>query len=279
MTLFVPRSVNETYAVLSHNSDACLLAGGTDFMAELNYRHRGFTSAVSLRHVGALREWYVNADQIEIGAGVRYTDIMNSELAQLAPALAQAARTVGSPQIRNTGTIGGNIATASPAGDTLPVLVAMDAVVKLGSMRGIRMLPLSEFITGVKRTVREPDEIILSVSIPVAKGPQEFLKIGKRNAMVIAVANLALIVDREKRRIGAAIGAVGPTIIRCTGAEQFAAEHIDWDTGGLTDSQAVSRFGALCAEAAMPIDDHRASAAYRRHAISVLAMRALQRVT
>ena len=246
-------------------------------MVELNYRHRKFDSGVSLRRVTELREWNVLEDRIEIGAGVRFADIIATDLARLTPALAQAARTVGSPQIRNTATIGGNIATASPAGDSLPVLAALDAVVKLGSMRGTRMLPISDFITGVKRTVLEPDELILSVKIPVARGSQEFLKIGKRNAMVIAVANLALVMDRENHKVNTAIGAVGPKIIRCHEAENFAAENMDWTTYRLADSEVATRFGELCADVAIPIDDHRAPAAYRKHAISVLAERALRR--
>ena len=163
-----------------------------------------------------------------LGAGVSFTDIMETEIAMLAPALAQAARTVGSPQIRNTGTIGGNVATASPAGDTLPVLSALDAVVNLKSVRRARSFPISEFVTGVKKTRLARDELITSISIPVSDGPQEFLKVGKRNAMVIAVANLAFVCNPERRHVACALGAVGPKIIRCTDAENFIRERIDW---------------------------------------------------
>jgi CO/xanthine dehydrogenase FAD-binding subunit len=278
MSLSLPTSLDEALHVLQGEPDVQILAGGTDFMVEVNYGHRRPLFVMSLRAVEELRGWHKDGDNLVLGAGLRYVDIIDSELSVLAPALAQAARTVGSPQIRNCGTLGGNVATASPAGDTLPVLAAMDAVVTVASMRGARSVPISEFITGVKRTTLANDELIVSVTIPTARGPQEFLKIGKRNAMVIAVASVALIIDMEAKCIACALGSVGPTILRCAEAETMAAENADWNRRRIDDPGVHEGFGELCAKTAVPIDDHRSSAAYRRDAISVMAQRALKRV-
>ncbi len=277
MRISQPKSLDEALAILKDAPGTDVLAGGTDFMVEVNYNHRRPDAVLSLRHVDELRQWHRDGPSLVLGAGLRFADIIDSELAGFAPALAQAARTVGSPQIRNTGTIGGNIATASPAGDIIPVLAALDAVVNVRSLDGGRSVTIADLITGVKRTTLAGDELILSVSIPVAAGPQEFLKIGKRNAMVIAVSNLALVADRERRTVGCALGAVGPTIIRCNAAEQFIESRIDWSGGGALGSADGARFGELCGQAAQPIDDHRSTAAYRNHSISVMAQRAITR--
>jgi CO/xanthine dehydrogenase FAD-binding subunit len=277
MSVALPKSVDEALEALQIDGGADVLAGGTDFMVEVNYGHRRPRGVVSLRAVDDLRGWRRDGDNLVLGAGVTYAELLEPDLAALAPALAQAARTVGSPQIRNTGTLGGNIATASPAGDTLPVLAALDAVITVSSVRGERTVPLPDLITGVKRTTLADDELIVSVKVPVVCGPQEFLKIGKRNAMVIAVASLALVADTEARRVACAVGAVGPTVLRCREAEAMAAAAIDWERGRIADSEAYETFGTMCAAAALPIDDHRSTEDYRRHAIAVLARRALKR--
>ena len=188
MKVLLPTSLDEALGALHSDPGMHVLAGGTDFMVEVNYNQRRPRAILSLRFVDELRAWHRDDGMLVLGAGVRFTDIMETEIAKLAPALAQAARTVGSPQIRNTGTIGGNVATASPAGDSLPVLSVLDAVVNLKSASRERSVSISDFVTGVKSTRLAPDELITSISIPVADGPQEFLKVGKRNAMVIAVA-------------------------------------------------------------------------------------------
>jgi len=277
MIILIPHSLEEALSLLDQNPKADILAGGTDIMAEMNYCHRRPEIVLSLRHVAELKCWQRLGDTLRIGASVNYSEIIKSEIANLAPALTQAARTVGSPQIRNTGTIGGNIATASPAGDTLPVLAALNAVVHVKNAHREREIPISEFILGVKRNALEPGELITAFSIPIVQGTQEFLKIGKRNAMVIAVANLALNVDTKRKKVACAIGSVGPTIIRCVDAEKFVMSKINWDNLGLPDAQDYVAFGELCSQAARPIDDHRSSAAYRCHTISIMAQRALKR--
>ncbi len=277
MKVLLPTSLDEALGALHSDPGMHVLAGGTDFMVEVNYNQRRPRAILSLRFVDELRAWHRDDGMLVLGAGVRFTDIMETEIAKMAPALAQAARTVGSPQIRNTGTIGGNVATASPAGDSLPVLSVLDAVVNLKSASRARSVSISDFVTGVKKTWLAPDELITSISIPVADGPQEFLKVGKRNAMVIAVANLAFACSPERRHVACALGAVGPTIIRCTDAEGFIRERIDWSRRRVRNREDLVRFGEMCSAAAMPIDDHRSTSRYRRHAISVMAQRASAR--
>jgi CO/xanthine dehydrogenase FAD-binding subunit len=215
---------------------------------------------------------------LHLGAGVTYTRLMADDVADAVPALAHAARTVGSPQIRNAGTIGGNLGTASPAGDTLPVLVALDAAVELASVTRSRTLRVSEFLTGPKRTALEPGELIVGVTIPVRRGPQEFRKVGVRNAMVIAVASVALSIDLDHRSIGVGLGSVGPVVLRAPTAEAWLTDQLEWrDEGvGLSEPDDLERFGTMVADEALPIDDHRSTARYRRHAIGVLSARCLR---
>ena len=287
MTVLVPDRLDDALAALDSDPALTVLAGGTDLMVELNYGRRRPIDVLSLRRLAALRDWHVERsaagagtreDTVVLGAAVTYTTLLGDELARLLPALAQAARTVGSPQIRNAGTIGGNLVTGSPAGDTLPVLVAQEATVELASARnGLRRLPVSDFLTGPKQTARRPDELLVAVRIPVRPGRSEFLKIGVRNAMVIAVANCALVVDRDRRALRCALGSVGPVPIRDPAAELWATTRLDWDGHAAPHPSVVEGFGRRMAAASRPIDDHRATAAYRRHAVGVMARRALER--
>jgi CO/xanthine dehydrogenase FAD-binding subunit len=272
----IPRSVEEAVEVLRHDPNAMLLAGGTDLMVGVNAGTVQPRRVVSLARVPELRTWRVDGQELVLGAGVTYDELMHSALAELAPALSQAARGVGSPQIRNAGTVGGNLCTASPAGDLLPVLAALTAVVEVTGPDGSRSVPLPEFVVGVKRTTLGPGEIVTAVRVPVARGPQEFLKVGTRNAMVISVVSAVVVVDLHARTVRAGLGSVSPVPLRPLEAERLACSRVDWDRGVLADA-AAEEFGALAARAATPIDDHRSSAAYRRHAVAVCATRALQR--
>lgn len=272
-----PASLDDALDALAADPGLVVLAGGTDLMVQLNYGVRRPAGLLSLRRVPGLRGWRVDDGALVIGARTTYTELLDPGLATLAPALAQAARTVGSPQIRNTGTIGGNLATASPAGDTLPVLVAAGATVELASATSRRAVAVTEFLTGPKRTALVPGELVVGVRLPVAAGPQEYLKVGVRNAMVIAVASCALVVDVAARRLGVALGSAGPVPVRCGDAEAFAAAGIDWAAGTPASPEVLAGFAERVAAAAAPIDDHRATAAYRRHACGVLARRALAR--
>jgi CO/xanthine dehydrogenase FAD-binding subunit len=278
MTVVVATSIDEVLAALA-GPGVQVLAGGTDVMVAVNAGRAEVGSVVALRAVDALRQWSRTGTTATLGAGVTYRRLLEPDLAGLLPALAQAARAVGSPQIRNAGTLGGNLATASPAGDTLPVLLALDATVELRRAGGRRSVPVAEWLVGPKQTGIEPGELITAVHIPLVRGPQEFLKVGVRNAMVIAIASLALVVDLDRRGVRVALGSVGSTVLRAPDAEAFAAAHLDWSHDGarLRTPELADRFADLVAAAARPIDDHRASARYRRHAVSVLARRALLR--
>ncbi len=276
----IATSIDDACASLAAHPDALVLAGGTDLMVEVNRGVRTIGHVVAVDRIPELRGWSLEgdrADVLRLGAGTTCTDLAEPALASLVPALAQAARTVGSPQIRNAATLGGNLATASPAGDTLPVLAALDAEIELQSAGGARRLPLDEFVTGVKANALIPGELITAIRVPVLDGPQEFLKVGTRNAMVIAVTSLALVVDRPGRNVRVALGSVAPVPLRAVEAEVLVAERLDFENMASPDSDLVDRFADLVADAARPIDDHRSSAAYRRHAVRVLARRAILR--
>lgn len=276
MPIARPTDLAGALEVLAEVPTADVLAGGTDAMVEISFDHRRPEHVVALRRIEALREHRVTPGALELGATVTYMQI-ETELAEHVPGLAMASRTVGSPQIRNAGTIGGNLGTASPAGDTLPWLLALDAEVELTSAaRGVRNLPLAAFITGPKRTAREPDELITAVRVPRVAGPQHTAKIGPRNAMVISVACVAVIVDTTNRMVRIGMGSVGPGPLRATDAEAAVSAAIDWEALRCPQ-EAIGAFGRACAEAARPITDHRSTAEYRRHAVGVLAARSLRR--
>jgi CO/xanthine dehydrogenase FAD-binding subunit len=266
--VMVAQQLDQVLAALAAEPDTHLLAGGTDMMVEVNFGHRRPASVIALRNVTELRGWTRTDDTVRIGAGCTWTELMAPDFAALVPAMAEAARTVGSPQIRNAGTLGGNVATCSPAGDGLPVLSALNANVELASVRGRRTLSIHEFMVGVKRTAREPDELITAIEIPIVHGWQGYAKVGVRNAMVISTCGVCL--HRDGSTVAVALGAVGPTILRAPDAEAWVT------TQSLTDD-VVAEFGQRVAAEARPIDDHRSTAQYRRHAIGVLASRLLTR--
>ena len=247
-------------------------------MVDINFDRARPAALLDLACVEGIDSWELIEDgrTVRIGAGVCFTRIID-ELSGLCPALAQAARTVGSPQIRNRGTVAGNLATASPAGDSHPVLLACWARVEAESVRGSRLIDVDDFFVGPKRSALEPDELIRAVRIPAATGPQQFAKVGPRNAMVIATASFALNLDMERRRVGTGIGSAGPTPLRARAAEQMLEEALAdrWGEPGVVDEGVARQFGALVAEAASAIDDVRGTAAYRRHALSVLGRRCL----
>lgn len=277
VTVLTPIRLDDALRALADDPTTTVLAGGTDLMVAVNSGAHRPGRVLSLRRVRELRSWRRDGDDLVIGAGTTYATLLGGELATLAPGLAQAARTVGSPQIRNTGTLGGNLGTASPAGDTLPVLAALDARVELASAGGRRTIPLDHFVVGPKATALAPGELVVAVRVPVATGPQEYLKIGVRNAMVIAVASCALVVDRSRQRVTCALGSVGPVPVRDRRTEAWLSSQVDWRTARVRYATVAERFGMHMAAAARAIDDHRAPAGYRRHAVSVIARRAVER--
>ncbi len=260
MEVLSPRSLDEALRVKAERPDAVPLAGGTDLMVELNFDRRRPEVVLNLAEVEELRGWSRENGSVRLGAGLTYSEAMAEPLRSLLPALAEASRTVGSPQIRNRGTLGGNLGTASPAGDPLPPLLVEDAEVELASVGGSRRLRLDQFLVGPKRNALAPDELIAAVHVQPSAAPQTFMKVGPRNAMVIAVCSLAVLVDQERGELRAAFGSSGPVpaLVRAPLAD-------------------VEGFPALVASAASPIDDVRGTAAYRRHALRVLAARGLER--
>lgn len=282
MAVVIPIDLDAAMRAASAAPDALILAGGTDVMVEVNagQRRRALDSdtVIALDRVRELRRWSHDPDRrtVTLGAGVTYTELMTEPLASLLPALAEASRTVGSPQIRNAGTIGGNLATCSPAGDTLPVLAALDADVHLASLNGERTLPVGQFMLGVKTTALTRGELIVGVTAPVLRGAQGYAKVGVRNAMVIAIASACVIVDEDCRDVRIALGSVAPTIIRCPDAERHAAANLDWDRGRATPGVAAE-IGERAAADARPIDDHRSTAAYRSRAVALLVGRLVRR--
>jgi CO/xanthine dehydrogenase FAD-binding subunit len=234
---------------------------------------------MDLTRVPELQEWGPENGRLRVGAGVTYSRIID-ELGDRLPGLAIASRTVGSPQIRNRGTVGGNLGTASPAGDALPPLYVSDAKVELASVEGTRRVLVAEFIKAPGETAIKPEELISAFYVPEAEGPQQYAKIGTRNAMVIAVCSLGLAVHPERGEVGVCIGSAGPTPLRAYEAEEFVGGVLDeeglWESRNTVNEAALGRFGSLVAEAARPIDDVRGSGEYRRHAVDVLARRALR---
>ena len=274
MEFLQPSSWSEALAMKAAHPEAVPIAGGTDVMVEINLDHRRPETVIDLTGIGELSEWASEDGLVRVGAGVTYTRLIE-ELGDRMPGLAIASRTVGSPQIRNRGTVGGNLGTSSPAGDAHPPLLASEALVELASTSATRRIPVREFFTGPKRNAARPDELIAAFLIEPATGPQQFSKVGTRNAMVIAVCALALALDVAKRTVRTGIGSAGPTPLAATEAEDFISDELDWEGRRPPSEATVARFGELVAAAAKPIDDVRGTAGYRRHALSVLARRGL----
>src|SRR5256712_7306425 len=276
MEFLQPTTWHEALEMKAAHPEALPIAGGTDVMVEINFDRQRPAAVIDLTRVAELEEWSSEGSMLRVGAGVTYTRIID-ELSDRLPGLAMASRTVGSPQIRNRGTVGGNLGSASPAGDAHPPLLASEALVELASTTGSRRLPARECYIGHKRNAMRKDELIAAFLVEPAKGPQQFSKVGTRNAMVIAVCSFAIALDEERRQVGTGIGSAAPTPITAGEAESFMDGELDeggfWETPAELPPNALVRFGELVAAAARPIDDVRGTAAYRRHALAVLARR------
>ncbi len=274
MDFLRPTTWADALSAKAEHPDAVPIAGGTDLMVGLNFGAPPPPMLLDLTAVPELATWDRDNGTVRIGAGVTYSQII-TDLARDCPALAIASRTVGSPQIRNRATVAGNLGTASPAGDAHPPLLATGATVEAVSVRGTRLIDIDDYFLGVKRNALAADELIGAVRVPVAPGPQQFAKIGTRNAMVIAVATVAVAVDPARRSVGTGIGSAAPTPVRSAAAEAMAAASLPWSSEEPLAEELAREFGDLVAAAAAPIDDVRGTAAYRRHSLAVLARRAL----
>lgn len=274
MDFLRPASWREALDAKAAHPDATPIAGGTDVMVEINFDRRRPSTLLDLTGIDELASWSEVDGRLRIGAGLPYTRLIH-ELGDRLPSLAIASRTVGSPQIRNRGTLGGNLGSASPAGDGHPPLLACGADIEVASVRGTRMIPADEFFTGVKRNALAADELIAAVHIAPATGPQQFSKVGTRNAMVIAVCAFAIALHPAEQRVGTGLGSAAPTPRRAFEAEEFLAAELPWSAPRPLEESLVRRFGELVARAASPIDDVRGTADYRRHALAVMARRTL----
>jgi CO/xanthine dehydrogenase FAD-binding subunit len=259
--VLTPQTLDEALAMKAERKDAVPIQGGTDVMVELNFDRARPETILNLNEVVELRGWGRDNGTLRLGSGLTYAEAMGDGLASVLPALAEASRTVGSPQIRNRGTLGGNLGTASPAGDALPPLLVYEAeVVVASAARGIRVVPVARFLTGPKQNALLADELIVAVRLESREMRQTFMKVGPRNAMVIAVVSLCLAVDREAGEIRVSYGSAGPRpgLVRARLAE-------------------AGELAEVVARDASPIDDVRGTAAYRVHALKVLVGRALNR--
>ncbi len=274
-----PGSVDEALALLARYGDASrVIAGGTDLILELERGVRTQGVLVDISRIAALDTIHSGPDTLTLGALASHNRVVATPdaVARALP-LARACWLVGAPQIRNRGTVAGNLVTASPANDTITPLWAMDATVTLASQaRGERTLPFDAFFQGVRRTALQPDELLARIDVPALKPTERgtFLKLGLRQAQAISIVNAAVIVDfagASVRRARIALGAVAPTILRAAEAEAYLA-------GRELHTETINRTAELAAAAARPISDIRGSAEYRRDMVRVLVSRALQQL-
>ena len=278
-------SIAEALKILSENgAGARIVAGGTDLLLELERGVRkGIDTLIDITRVPCLDEIVMDEDEIiHLGPMVTHNHCVASKLiVERVFPLAQATWEVGAPQIRNRGTVAGNLITGSPANDTITPLMALGASVRLATVRGERVVPLAEFFTGVRRTVMAPDEMLVDISIPAMKSNQRgmFIKLGLRRAQAISVVNTAVILTLENGSKGSdqpggvlraaiTLGSVAPTIIHAEAAEALLS-------GGKLDGATITQAAELAMQAARPIDDIRGSAAYRREMVRVCVSRSL----
>jgi carbon-monoxide dehydrogenase small subunit/xanthine dehydrogenase small subunit len=272
-SMYRPRSLDEALELLAQRpGELRPLAGGTDALVKAKDGLLERASFFDVSGIRELREIEEQAAFVRIGAAVTHSELMSSPLAaRYAPALPPACAVIGGPQIRNRGTLGGNLANASPAADTLPALYAADAIVELCSVSERREVPIGELFTGPRQTSLAPDELILAVRVPKQQGLRgAFLRLGQRQAQAISkvsVAVTAVFEDGVASGVRVALGAVAPTVIRVPEAEQALQR------GGAT---ALDDAVAAVREAVKPIDDLRSSKEYRRAMSGVLLRRAWQ---
>lgn len=267
-TVQSPTTLAEAYAALSQRDDVItILAGGTDLMVLMNAHMLDAAEFLDIWRVDELRGIDDDGDALRIGALTTYTQLIKSELIRKhAPSLVDASRTIGAIQIQNRGTIGGNIVNASPAGDSLPVLAAYDAEVEVGSARGTRRVPFNQFYTGYRRTVLEPDELVVAVRIQKLKeGERDFFwKVGTRRAQAISktvMAAKARVIDGRIDSISIGVGSVAPTVVRVPQTERLLS-------GAEITYELIDTARRTIAKEIRPITDLRSTEHYRRSVTS-----------
>jgi carbon-monoxide dehydrogenase medium subunit len=272
VSYFAPTEVGEAVKLLDqHGEKAAVLAGGTDLVAQLNYYE---IKPAALVYLGELGLDYVREEdgKLVIGAGTTIAHLLNNDLiAQKFGVLAEAAATHASPAVRTSATIGGNLGTASPAGDMIPSLMIMDADVVLASSKGQRTVPIQEFFTGPGETVRAPEELILEIHVPLLEGKAVFKKLGRRKAQVCSIVSTAVRLEMDGgvcKDARIVLGSMAPTPLRCVKAEAMVK-------GKAIDAAFVAECAAQAVAESTPIDDQRATAWYRAKAGTALVDRAL----
>jgi CO/xanthine dehydrogenase FAD-binding subunit len=266
-SLLEPKSLRDALQMLRTEGPLTPMAGCTDLYVSLNFGTLNDTRFLNLWRLDALRRIDDRRGVLSVGALVTYTQLMRSKaVRKRLPMLAAAAAEIGAVQIQNRGTIGGNVANASPAGDTLPVLAAAEAIVVLQSVDGVRRIPFHEFYTGYRQTVRHPDELIVGFDIPTISGRQWFRKVGTRAAQSISKVVIAGVVPSARSRSGfrLALGSVAPTVLRAHRTEAA------WSSGATIETAQQTLKDEIA-----PIDDLRSTADYRRQVAANLLGRML----
>ncbi|WP_415952076.1 FAD binding domain-containing protein [Streptomyces sp. KLOTTS4A1] len=279
----LPTSLDEAVAALSAMPAAVPVAGGTDLMAAVNKGQLRPAGLVGLGKIAEIRGWQYQDGHALLGAGLTHARMGRPDFAALIPALAAAARAAGPPTIRNAGTLGGNIATAAPTGDSLPVLAALEATLVVAGREGARReVPVSHLLAGMERL--RGGELIGFVRVPLLHAPQVFLKATGRTGPGRALASVALVLDPAHRGVRCAVGAVAPMPLRPLEAERWIAAHIDWDAGRVLAPEALHAFGDYVAAACIPDQDPDGTpqelppaVQQLRRTVAVLARRALGR--
>ena len=258
------------------NPSARFVAGGTEIVADQNlgiFQPGGY---VSLRAINDLCRIEMVPEGLRIGAGCTVAQMMVDKLTASTPLLGKAARAFGTRQVRNRATVGGNIASGLPDRTLVVCLLALNAIVHLQSLKNQRAIPLEQFLVGTNKTAIMPEEIVIAVTVPNAKGFQDYNMIGPRNAQFFATVSMALVIDDVNRAVRLALGNAGPTALRAHEAEKFAVATIDWRNHQVTE-EIAAEFGEIASKNCNPVSDVTAGEKYRRHAIKVMARRLLLR--
>ena len=274
--LAVATDLNGALHWRQEHPDATVIAGGTEVLADVALEEHHPRGYLHIGRIAALQSVTITDQQIVLGAGVTIERLTKPDIAAASPLLAQVAASIGTPQARRRGTVGGNLGSGQPDRSLAPALLALGCTVVLQSQaRGERRLSLESFLIDRGQTGLAPGELITALEIERCEGFQAFTMVGPRPALVYPTVSTALVVNRQRRTLALGLGNAGPTAVRSARAEALGSQ-LDWQGGPLSDELA-KQFGQLAATETAPIDDVQASAEYRRHAIAVMARRLLQR--
>ncbi|GHA71072.1 FAD binding domain-containing protein [Streptomyces termitum] len=275
----LPASLDEAVAALTAMPAAVPVAGGTDLMAAVNRGQLRPAGLVGLGRINEIRGWQYQDGHALLGAGLTHARMGRPDFSALIPALAAASRAAGPPQIRNAGTLGGNVVTAAPTGDSLPVLAALEADLVVVGPLGTREIPVSHLLAG--RDLLAPGELVAFVRVPLLHAPQVFLKATGRTGPARATASVAVVLDPARRGVRCAVGAVAPMPLRPLEAERWIASLVDWDNDRALAPEALTAFGEYVAAACVPDppggEQPSPAVLHLRRTVATLARRALGR--